>query len=122
MTAPVEVPVVLAAKRPEAAGPKRTSLPSMFPPVAWISGLPCSSNAVAARAAPIQRTNIAAKSTQPWRRSFASLPKVNVSANGIISSAHISRRFVSPLGFSYGCAELAFIGPPPFVPSSLIAS
>ena len=31
-TAPVDVPVVEAANRPHAAAPKRTSLPSMFPP------------------------------------------------------------------------------------------
>ena len=31
-TAPVEVPVVAAANRPQPAAPKRTSLPSMLPP------------------------------------------------------------------------------------------
>src|SRR5437016_4991890 len=31
-TAPADVPVVLAAKRPQDAAPKRTSLPSMLPP------------------------------------------------------------------------------------------
>ena len=29
---------------------------------------------------------------------------------------------MNPVGFSNGCAELALYGPPPFVPSSLIAS
>ena len=33
-TEPLDVPVVVAAHSPEAAGPNRTSLPSMFPP-AW---------------------------------------------------------------------------------------
>ena len=32
LTDPFEVPVVDAAHKPDAAGPKRTSLPSMFPP------------------------------------------------------------------------------------------
>ena len=32
LTEPFDVPVVDAAHRPDAAGPKRTSLPSMFPP------------------------------------------------------------------------------------------
>ena len=36
LTAPVDVPVVEAANSPEAAGPKRASLPSMFPP-AWVA-------------------------------------------------------------------------------------
>ena len=36
--------------------------------------------------------------------------------------AAICRRFVKPLAFSNGWAELAFRVPPPFVPSSLIAS
>src|SRR5580698_7664438 len=30
--------------------------------------------------------------------------------------------FVSGVGFSYGCAELVFMKPPPLVPSSLIIS
>ena len=38
------------------------------------------------------------------------------------SSSQISRRFVKPVGFSNGWAELALKKPPPFVPSSLIAS
>ena len=36
--------------------------------------------------------------------------------------ASISRKFDRGVGFSYGCAELAFVKPPPLVPSSLIAS
>ena len=34
----------------------------------------------------------------------------------------ICTRLVSASGFSNGCAELALNGPPPFVPSILIAS
>ena len=47
---------------------------------------------------------------------------MNVSANGIARIAQISTRFVKAVEFSNGCAELALTGPPPFVPSSLIAS
>ena len=127
MTAPVEVPVVVAAKRPDVAAPKRTSLPSMLPaspltPSASTRGLPSVSKCIASPAEAIQSTNIAAKSAQPWRRSPARRPKAKVSANGIARIAHISTRFVKPVGFSNGCAEFAFAIPPPFVPSSLIAS
>ena len=34
----------------------------------------------------------------------------------------ISKRFVQDVGFSNGCAEFVLKNPPPFVPSSLIAS
>ncbi len=36
--------------------------------------------------------------------------------------ASISSKFVSGVGFSYGCAEFALKKPPPLVPSSLMAS
>jgi hypothetical protein len=36
--------------------------------------------------------------------------------------ANICRRFTSPFGFSNGWAALALSGPPPLVPSSLMAS
>jgi hypothetical protein len=49
-------------------------------------------------------------------------PKVRVRLNGMTRMRKISMRFVRPLGFSNGCAELALKKPPPFVPSSLIAS
>ena len=122
ITAPVEVPVVEAAKRPEAAAPKRTSFPSMFGALASMRGLPSSSKPIASPAEASQRTNIAAKSAQPWRRSPTSRPNANASANGIASSAQFSSRLVNAVGFSNGCAEFAFAIPPPFVPSSLIAS
>ena len=35
---------------------------------------------------------------------------------------NISKRLLNGVGFSYGCAEFALKKPPPFVPSSLIAS
>ena len=40
----------------------------------------------------------------------------------MISTVSISTKFVKPVGFSNGCAELALKKPPPLVPSSLIAS
>ena len=43
LTAPHEAAVVITANRADMAVPKRTSLPSMLPPLmpsAWISGLP----------------------------------------------------------------------------------
>jgi hypothetical protein len=50
------------------------------------------------------------------------IPKVWVSAAGISRIRNISMKFVSGLGLSNGCALLALKKPPPFVPSSLIAS
>jgi hypothetical protein len=79
MTAPADVPVVDAAKSPEAAAPNRISFPSMFPrpvlaPCASTSGLPAISKPDATPAEAIQSTNIAANSAHPWRWSPASRP------------------------------------------------
>ncbi len=84
--------------------------------------MPSTSNFVAIAAEPSQSTNIAAKIAQPCRWFPTIRPNAYVSANGISSSASIWTRFVNPVGFSNGCAELALTMPPPFVPSSLIAS
>ena len=68
LTAPVEVPVVEAAKRADAAAPNRTSLPSMFAPTApraWSWGLPPTSAQVASAAEPAHSASIAAKIAQP---------------------------------------------------------
>ncbi len=65
ITAPVDVPVVDAANRPDAAAPKRTSLPSMFGALASMRGLPSSSKCIARPAEAIQSTNIAANSAHP---------------------------------------------------------
>ncbi len=65
---------------------------------------------------------ITAISTRAWRLSFTSRPKATTIENGISSSAQISRMLVMPFGLLNGCAELALKNPPPFVPSSLIAS
>ena len=89
LTAPVDVPVVDPAKRPQAAEPKRVSLPSKFPPgccevACWVTptslsfGLPAVSKPMAIPAAAIQRTNIAANTAHPWRLSFTSFPNVYV--------------------------------------------
>ena len=49
-------------------------------------------------------------------------PYIAVRPAGISRIASISTKFESHVGFSYGCAELTLKNPPPFVPSSLIAS
>ena len=49
-------------------------------------------------------------------------PYVYVSDAGMASIASISRKFVSPFGFSNGIAELTLKKPPPLVPSSLMIS
>ena len=87
ITAPVEVPVVVAAKRPLAAGPNRTSFPSMFPPACWsvtswvtftprssTAWLPPTSNPVATATEPAQSTNMAPNTTQPCFWSFTIRP------------------------------------------------
>ena len=85
MTAPVEVPVVEAANRPEAVGPKRTSLPSRLPP-GWVAvtdwstcdasrrSFPAASNPMARPAAAIHSRNMAAKTTHPCFWSFTIRP------------------------------------------------
>jgi hypothetical protein len=85
-------------------------------------GFPAVSNPIAIPAAAIQSTNMAANTAHPWRVFLTILPNVYVSANGITSRAKIWNHVVNPLGASNGCAELALSGPPPLVPSSLIAS
>ena len=50
------------------------------------------------------------------------MPNVRGSENGMHSSRKISSQFVQGVGFSNGWAEFALAKPPPFVPSSLIAS
>ena len=49
-------------------------------------------------------------------------PKTKHSAAGMRSIEIICTKFVSGVGFSYGCAELALKKPPPLVPSILMAS
>jgi hypothetical protein len=76
LTEPVEVPVVVAACRPQAAAPRRTSLPSKFPPDwpsidSWVApaasrrGLPSVSKRWARAAPENQRMNMAPNTAQP---------------------------------------------------------
>ena len=88
MTAPVEVPVVVAANRPEAPGPKRTSLPSIVAAAGGLgrhglvgaeassSGLPPVSKPWAIEGGAAHRMNMAPKTAQPCLRSLASFPNV----------------------------------------------
>ncbi|MCY1523513.1 hypothetical protein D9M68_584140 [compost metagenome] len=110
-TAPHEAAVVTAAKRAEASMPKRTSLPSMLPPLCsalatWStpsgpsSGLPACSAGVTASTATTNSTVIAASTAQPWRRSPTTRPKAKHSAAGIRKIASISSRLLNAVGFS----------------------
>ena len=71
---------------------------------------------------PRNSTLIAAKIVQPCRVLPTQRPNVYVSAAGMQRIRNISSRLLNGVGFSKGCAELALRKPPPFVPSSLIAS
>ena len=75
ITAPVDVPVVEAAKSAEVAAPKRTSLPSMLAAPASTRGFPWVSKYVAVATEPAHRANIAKKIAQPWRWSLTRRPK-----------------------------------------------
>ena len=126
MTAPVDVPVVMEANSADTPAPKRTSLPSRLPS-AWStpagnSPLPAASRCIAKTAPPTSTIAMAAKIAQPWRRSPAYRPKVNVSANGTASIRIISTRLVRGVGFSNGWAEFALRKPPPLLPNSLMTS
>src|SRR5438552_5986415 len=124
-TAPVDVPVVEDAKRPEVAGPKRVSLPSMLPPD-WVAvavwdtpravsfGLPFVSNTIATTETASHSTTIALRTAMPCLTSPAIFPNIHGHANGIASSNQIWRMFVMGFGFSNGCDEFALYGPPPF--------
>ncbi len=65
---------------------------------------------------------MAPKIAQPWRWLPAYRPNVKVSENGTANIRIISTKFVSGVGFSKGCAELALRKPPPLLPSSLMTS
>ncbi len=127
LTAPHEAAVVMVANSAEATMPKRVSLPSMLP-TAWSTprwasiGLACSSAHISNTASTTKRIVIEASTAQPWRRSPTIAPKVKHSAAGMRKIDSICTKLASGVGFSYGCAELALNGPPPLVPSILIAS
>jgi hypothetical protein len=84
--------------------------------------LPPVSKAVAMSAAASHRPNMAANTAQPCFWFLAKRPNVYVRANGVTRMANRCRKFVNPFGFSKGWAALAFSGPPPLVPSSLMDS
>ena len=109
-TAPVLVPVVTVAKSPAVSGPKRVSLPSIFP-ADWSTccviavgrdGLERSSLDMATNE-PAERTIImTAARAQPCLALPAIRPKVFVRANGITRISNISNQFVIVVGFSKG--------------------
>ena len=77
----------------------------MFTPEARSTCEPCCS-AGSATPTPIANiANIAANTTQACRRASTILPNMNTCAAGISRIASISRKFVSPFGFSNGTAE-----------------
>ena len=106
--------------------PKRTSLPSRFAPVEAGGVLggrdmrtrrrrrrsPRSRTARTSR----RRSSSPAGGCRPCGRTCTS------ATPGSTSIASISRKFVSPFGFSNGNAELTLKNPPPLVPSSLMIS
>ncbi len=122
-TAPVDVPVVEFANSAEDGMPKRTSLPSRFAPATTAAGPPGFASAVQMTASTRpHRKVITPSSATPSRTEPTMRPKVRVSETGMTSIRKISTMSEVPFGFSNGCAELALRMPPPFVPSSLIAS
>ena len=112
-TAPVDVPVVAPANRPQSAAPMRTSLPSMLPPpwvveidwstpIAVSRGLPfCSANIVNP-AKTMRMPAITARSSRDWRLSLTILPNITTTANGISSREKTSRKLLIAVGFSNG--------------------
>src|SRR4029077_18206318 len=125
-TEPVLVPVVAVLYSADWIGPKRASLPSLFPPpdvevdtcdapVLTSAGLPCCSCQATTPKALIRMIPITAPSTIPCLTLPTQRPKVMVRPSGISRQLKISSEFVNPLGFSKGCAELALKNPPPLV-------
>src|SRR4249919_1207125 len=84
LTAPVEVPVVEAANRADAASPKRVSLPSMDAPASRsaVPGCADSRIEILVTITP-QRTPIAARIAYPCLWSLTIFPKVYVRDTGI---------------------------------------
>ncbi len=132
LTEPFDAAVVVAAQIADCAIPKRTSLPSMFPPAepgvaarlapasASAGVPPCSSRYTPATQG-TSTTSIARSNATPWRRSRTMAPNVKHSAAGISRIDSDCSRLLSASGFSSGWAELALKKPPPFVPSCMIA-
>ena len=95
--------------------PKRTSLPSMLPPVrprprrrprsAWI-GLPRCLRPVGGRGAR-EEQHIAAQTAQPWPWFFTIRPRIRSGPPEITKIESIGQKLESGVGFSNGCAALA---------------
>ena len=87
LTAPVDVPVVAAAKSAEAASPKRTSLPSIAPPAACGAGPGPAISAQVSSATDDDEQQAPSREriATPWRRSLTIRPKAQAIANGISS-------------------------------------
>ena len=81
LTAPQEAAVVMTENRALAAIPKRTSLPSILPPVvpsAWRTGLPAAYCQYVTVTPATNSTSIAARIAQPCRLLPTALPKHQV--------------------------------------------
>ena len=87
LTAPVDVPVVAAPNRAEAASPKRTSLPSMAPPASWgaVPGAAISAQ-VSSPTAVDSSSAITPPTAKPWRRSLTIRPNAHAIAKGMSRS------------------------------------
>jgi hypothetical protein len=116
LTEPFDAAVVAVAHSTEFTTPKRTSLPSIAPPlcpaVAWVStpsvasrGLGCVSAHRPNTRNPKNSTVMAAYTAQPWRMSPTIRPNVKHSPPEITRIASASNRFESGVGFSSGWAE-----------------
>jgi len=108
LTAPVDVPVVDAAKSAESAGPKRTSLPSIAAPTACGTA-PAARNsaAVSSPTASTHSVPMTARIARPCRASPMSRPKVRGSEKGMTSRRKTWNRLTHADGPSKGCAEFA---------------
>ncbi len=122
-TAPVDVRVPTPPNRAVAAMPNRCSLPSIAPPAAsGAEPVACCSRSARATTGATASVAIAARTAWPCRTLPTMRPKVRGSATGTASISTTWNADVHADGFSNGCAEFALKNPPPFVPSSLIAS
>src|SRR5271168_967603 len=131
LMAPQLASVVTVANSAELAIPKRTSLPSIFPPdcvalACWFTpasnGLPRASAQYAVLTPTRNSASIAAHTAQPCRGACVMRPSVYVNPEGMAKIKNICRKLVSGVGFSKGCELLALKNPPPFVPNILMAS
>ena len=108
-TAPVEVPVVEAAKMPDTAEPNRASLPSMLEPRRRgprLAGCPATRSGPRARRSPPRGSPSPRRPPTPGACP-APAGRRRMPAKGDKKRAKISSRFVNGVGFESGCAEFA---------------